>query len=85
MKSKDSAVRYWGAMGYLIRGKNGLRKGRKILHNALKDESPSVRIIAAESLGKFGNIYDKPKIYLKTMLFTISLVDFIFQKRAKVV
>ena len=53
--SNDSAVRYWGAMGYLIRGKSGLRKGRKFLVNALKDESPSVRIIAAESLGRYGN------------------------------
>ena len=55
MDSNDSAVRYWGAMGYLIRGKSGLRKGRKFLVNALKDESPSVRIIAAESLGRYGN------------------------------
>jgi uncharacterized sulfatase len=55
MGSNDSAVRYWGAMGYLIRGKSGLRKGRELLVNALKDESPSVRIIAAESLGRYGN------------------------------
>ena len=55
MDSNDSAVRYWGAMGYLIRGKSGLRKGRKFLVNALNDESPSVRIIAAESLGRYGN------------------------------
>ncbi len=55
MKSKDSAIRYWGAMGYLIRGKNGLRKGREILLKALEDNSPSVRIIAAESLGRYGN------------------------------
>ena len=55
MDSNDSAVGYWGAMGYLIRGKSGLRKGRKFLVNALKDESPSVRIIAAESLGRYGN------------------------------
>ena len=55
MDSNDSAVRYWGAMGYLIRGKSGLRKGRKFLVNALKDKSPSVRIIAAESLGRYGN------------------------------
>ena len=54
-ESNVSAVRYWGAMGYLIRGKSGLRKGRKFLVNALKDESPSVRIIAAESLGRYGN------------------------------
>ena len=54
MKSGDGAVRYWGAMGYLIRGKSGIRKGRKTLVAALEDESPSVRIIAAEALGRYG-------------------------------
>ena len=54
IKSGDSAVRYWGAMGYLIRGKSGIRKGRKTLVAALEDESPSVRIIAAEALGRYG-------------------------------
>jgi len=55
IKSVDNAVRYWAAMGYLIRGKNGIRKGRAVLTAALDDESPSVRIIAAEALGRYGN------------------------------
>jgi uncharacterized sulfatase len=54
-ESSDSAVRYWAAMGYLIRGKSGVRKGRAALNSALSDESPSVRIIAAEALGRYGN------------------------------
>ena len=54
IKSGDSAVRYWAAMGYLIRGKNGVRKGREALVAALEDKSPSVRIIAAEALGRYG-------------------------------
>ncbi|HJO09560.1 MAG TPA: sulfatase-like hydrolase/transferase [Verrucomicrobiota bacterium] len=54
-ESGDSAVRYWAAMGYLIRGKSGVRKGRAALNSALSDESPSVRIIAAEALGRYGN------------------------------
>ena len=54
IKSDDSAVRYWAAMGYLIRGKNGVRKGREVLVAALEDKSPSVRIIAAEALGRYG-------------------------------
>ena len=54
IKSEDSAVRYWAAMGYLIRGKNGVRKGREALVAALEDKSPSVRIIAAEALGRYG-------------------------------
>ena len=55
IKSDNSAVRYWAAKGYLIRGKNGLRKGRKVLTAALEDKSPSVQIIAAEALGRYGN------------------------------
>ncbi|MFL3666757.1 MAG: sulfatase-like hydrolase/transferase [Verrucomicrobiota bacterium] len=55
IRSDDSAVRYWAAMGYLIRGKNGVRKGREALVAALEDKSPSVRIIAAEALGRYGN------------------------------
>ena len=54
IKNDDSAVRYWAAMGYLIRGKNGVRKGRESLVAALEDKSPSVRIIAAEALGRYG-------------------------------
>ena len=54
INSDDSAVRYWAAMGYLIRGKNGVRTGREALVTALGDESPSVRIIAAEALGRYG-------------------------------
>ena len=41
-------------MGYLIRGKNGVRKGREVLVAALEDKSPSVQIIAAEALGRYG-------------------------------
>ncbi|MEC9081991.1 MAG: HEAT repeat domain-containing protein, partial [Verrucomicrobiota bacterium] len=52
--SNDSAVRYWAAMGYLIRGKSGVKKGQDALVAALADESPSVRIVAAEALGRYG-------------------------------
>ena len=37
-----------------MRGKNGVRKGREALATALGDASPSVRIIAAEALGRYG-------------------------------
>lgn len=54
----DSAVRYWGAMGLLIRGEVGVSVGRDLLHKALEDESPYVRIAAAEGLGRYGNKED---------------------------
>ena len=55
LKDKDSAVRYWGAMGLLMRGKKGVSMTAKHLEKALNDESPYVRVVAAEALGKYGN------------------------------
>ncbi len=50
----DSAIRYWGALGILMRGKAGIQEARSELLSALKDRSPYVRITAAEALGQFG-------------------------------
>ncbi|MBT5378245.1 MAG: sulfatase-like hydrolase/transferase [Opitutae bacterium] len=55
LDSKESAVRYWGAMGLLMQNESGVRHGRKKLLAALKDSSPYVRVIAAEALGKHGS------------------------------
>jgi len=46
----DSAVRYWAAMGLLIRKKT---TGLAALMRA--DDSPSVRAIAAEAVGRYGS------------------------------
>ncbi len=65
---ENSAVRYWAAMGFVMRGKTGTSAGQKYLRRAAKsDESPSVRVIAAEALGRFGNQQDV-KLALKTLL-----------------
>ena len=58
MHDSDSAVRYWGALGVLMRGAEGVTAARRELQAALKDESPYVRIIAAEALGRFGTAVD---------------------------
>ena len=50
----DSAVRYWGAMGLLIRQADGVAAGRAALDKALSDSSPYVRIVTAEALGRYG-------------------------------
>ena len=55
LKDNDSAIRYWGAMGLLMRGKKGVLATSKQLETALKDQSPYVRVVAAEALGKYGN------------------------------
>ncbi|MDO8543060.1 MAG: sulfatase-like hydrolase/transferase [Opitutaceae bacterium] len=50
----DGAVRYWGAIGFLMRGQAGVAAGQPALRAALKDSSPFVRIPAAEALARFG-------------------------------
>ncbi|MBI1353297.1 MAG: sulfatase-like hydrolase/transferase [Acidobacteria bacterium] len=60
---RDSAVRYWAATAALIRGKkqdidsprNPVFRFRRELHEALHDDSPYVRAVAGEVLGRFGD------------------------------
>jgi hypothetical protein len=55
LKDSDSGVRYWATMGFLMRGTKAVDAAREELRAALKDESPTVRIIAARALGQYGN------------------------------
>ncbi|MEQ8786076.1 MAG: sulfatase-like hydrolase/transferase [Pirellulaceae bacterium] len=61
LTDEDSAVRYWGAMGFLMRGENGVEAGHKELRKALSDESANVRVVAAEALGRYGEAGDLDK------------------------
>ena len=54
----DSAVRYWAALGLLMRGKAGVDAAHADLRQALDDPSPYVRIVAAEALGQHGDDRD---------------------------
>lgn len=54
LQDPDSAVRYWAAMGLLMRGQAAVNASEAELIKALADASPFVRIVAAEALGKFG-------------------------------
>jgi uncharacterized sulfatase len=58
LQDEDSAVRYWGAMGLLMRKQDGVSAARELLRQALKDDSPNVRIAAAEALGRYGDKID---------------------------
>ncbi|MFN3152188.1 sulfatase-like hydrolase/transferase [Bremerella sp.] len=64
--ASDPAVRYWAAMGVLMRGEAGVQGAHEQLRAALNDESPSVRCIAAEALGRYGNAEDV-KLSLDTL------------------
>ncbi len=59
--SPDSGVRYWGATGLLIHGKKGFEAGAEALRKALGDPCGSVAIVAAESLGRFGDEADRER------------------------
>ena len=58
LQDPDSGVRYWGAMGILIRGTEEVKRSHAALRKALADDSPYVRIAAAEALGKYGSAED---------------------------
>lgn len=58
LADSDSAVRYWTVLGLLMRGGDTVRANAEALRERLKDESPSVRIAAAEALGRYGDDAD---------------------------
>ena len=53
MKDKDSAVRYWGTLGLLMRGADFVTSNKAALQSALSDVAPNVRIVAAQSLALY--------------------------------
>jgi arylsulfatase A-like enzyme len=61
LRSDYSAIRYWGALGILMRGAKAVSASRAELRKALADESSSVRIAAAEALGRYGTDDDLNK------------------------
>lgn len=54
LRDEDSGVRYWGAMGLLMRGGKAVTAHAEGLKKALQDDSAPVRIAAAEALARFG-------------------------------
>ena len=54
LSSTDSAVRYWGVVGLLLRGEEAVRAVEPQLTSLLEDESPATAIAAAEAIGRFG-------------------------------
>jgi uncharacterized sulfatase len=54
LQHPDSAVRYWGVTGLLIRGQSAITQSSAALRRALRDPAASVRIAAAEALGRYG-------------------------------
>ncbi len=54
-EDEDSAVRYWGVLGFLMRGEEAIAgNAARLMEIMEKDPAPAVRIAAAEALGRFG-------------------------------
>jgi uncharacterized sulfatase len=58
MVDEDSAVRYWAALGMLMRGADAVAASRAELRKALADDAPTVRVAAAWALGQCGDKKD---------------------------
>ncbi len=54
LQDGDGAVRYWAALGALIRGGEAVEALSGVLREALEDEDPAVRVVAGEALGRYG-------------------------------
>ncbi len=52
---KDSAIRYWSAMGILMRGGDGVSAAHDEITHAAKDTSTYVQVVANWSLAKYGS------------------------------
>ncbi|MFO7776504.1 MAG: sulfatase-like hydrolase/transferase [Candidatus Hydrogenedentota bacterium] len=57
----DPAIRYWATMGVLIRGAEAFEAAAPEVRQAIDDESPSVRVVAAETLVRYGGENDRSK------------------------
>ncbi|WP_425617614.1 sulfatase-like hydrolase/transferase [Anatilimnocola sp. NA78] len=54
LKDTDSAVRWWAVLGHLMRGQAAVAGNELAIRQALRDDSPYVRIVAAQALGEYG-------------------------------
>ena len=52
---KDNAIRYWSAMGILMRGSAGLSAAHDEIAQATKDSSSYVQVVANWTLAKYGS------------------------------
>ncbi len=62
LTARDSAVRYWAALGIMMRGKPAVVAARDELLAALRDDSPHVAIAAAHALGEHGTDEDLKRV-----------------------
>jgi arylsulfatase A-like enzyme len=66
LKSREAAVRYWGATGLLLLGENAV-SAIPILKQAINDSSESVAVVAAEALYNLGEKEEAYKGLIKAL------------------
>ncbi len=59
LKDPDPAIRYWSALGILIRGERAFDATESQIRRSLEDDSPAVQVVAAEILATFGDSDDR--------------------------
>lgn len=64
LTDQDNAVRYWAALGLLMRGPAGVGAATQELRALLRDRAPCVRIVAAQALGQFAGDADSRQALL---------------------
>ncbi len=74
----DSAVRYWAAMGILMREEDGVKQAKKALYKAMNDSSPNVRVIAAQALGQYGEEADVRKAMPVLLELSVPAINSVF-------
>ncbi len=96
-QNEDSIIRYWACTWALINKKPGLKIAHDELLASLDDESVSVRIVAAEALGRYGSDSDLKRalpVLLKaadlnqsdvyTAVAALNAIDYLDEKAASV-
>ncbi|MBK7926692.1 MAG: sulfatase-like hydrolase/transferase [Bryobacterales bacterium] len=73
MADADSAVRYWGAMGLLMRGDAAVKAHADTLRKGLDDAAPYVKIASGEALGRYGSDADAQRAL--DVLLTLAPAD----------
>lgn len=73
MADGDSAVRYWGAMGLLMRGEAAVKAHADALRKGLDDAAPYVKIASGEALGRYGSDADAQRAL--DVLLTLAPAD----------
>ena len=69
MDDEDAAVRYWSILGLNVLGESAIKPLQAQLQSHLEDDSPSVRVVAAEALAKHG----EPSLRSRSIVQLINL------------